>query len=175
MNRRTFLTQAGIGSGILLSTAISQADDKVVFEYLASDVEYIAEWMQGKDPDGAFGHKAGLITEFIVDGTIAYSDVAGVKWSKVFRPVPYDFIQTRIKAKADDKNKKLSSIVVITGSILENPPEWGKREDFKAMEKGDRCYYYEVHSDTGISTWGKVVIRGVKGKLKVKEYGENTT
>jgi hypothetical protein len=177
MDRRTFFTQAGVGTGILFATTTCLAEEKIVPEYQASDVEYIVGWLLGKDPDGAFEHMAGLPNEVfdVEKEVISYTDVTGVNWPKNFRGVGYDSLQVKIHSKGDDrKKKKLLPILIITCSIPDEPPEGFERKDFpqlKPLEKGDRCYYFEAHlaDDAGLSTNSKLLFSGAKGKLKVKD------
>jgi hypothetical protein len=166
MNRRVFLSGAGVGAASLTAPSPSQAADDPV--HLAADVELLAAWLLGRDTGRAFEKKFGDAT-WLTDAkdVVAYTDVPGVKWPKGLRPVPYDFIQARLEDIR--RGGKKSPGVVITGSVAADPPEEGDRaQKFKPLAPGERCYHVEVAIGNLAWHWRKLVMAGAGAKLSVR-------
>jgi hypothetical protein len=166
MNRRLFLM--GAGSGVLVVPAACGADDKPTPTYRSSDVELIAAWLLGQDAgnafDGNFGDSKWLTK---AKDAVAYTDVAGVRWPKGLRSVPYDFVQARLDRIRS--GGKVSPAVVIAGSIPADPPEdGGPAPKLDALEAGERYYHVEVGIGNTAWHWLKITIRDVKGKPQAK-------
>jgi hypothetical protein len=143
-------------------TAVSEQKGKKVTApaHKASDVELIANWVCGNDPDKAFAKPFGD-SRSVTDAKepLLYTDVAEVKALAGLRAVPYEFIQARMRHIKS--GHMASPAVLIVRSSLEEPPEAPAREKVVASnaEPPGRVYYVEVAIGNLAWHWLKVVIR----------------
>jgi hypothetical protein len=168
MNRRLFLIDVGVGVAVapLVAPSMCHADETSV--HRADDVKVLASWVLGRKTGQAFKETfedREMLTR--AKDIVCYTDVPDVKWPKELRPVPYDFIQSRLVSTRHSRDFTTSGIV-ITGSIAADPPEESDKDKFDALAAGERCYYVEV--GIGLrSHWIKFVVSGAGEKLRAKE------
>ena len=166
MNRRLFLEGTLIGVASLVFPSQIRANDDP--SYRASDVELIAGWLLGQETGRAFEEKFDD-SKWLTDAkdVVAYADVAGVKWPKGLRPVPYDFIQARLESiRRGGKNEPG---VVVTGSVAADPPEESEQaQKSDAPALGERCYHVEVAIGNMAWHWRKVLVAGAGAMVRVR-------
>jgi hypothetical protein len=134
-----------------------------------SDVELIANWVCGKDPDKAFAKPFGD-RKFLTDAKdpLLYTDISGVKAPAGMKAVDYEFIQARMRHIKN--GHKASPAVLIVRSSLDEPAET-KVPELRGDPAG-RVYYVEVAIGNLAWHWLKVVIRdnGKKPNAKILWY-----
>jgi uncharacterized protein (TIGR03067 family) len=152
-------------------TALSEQNGKKVPApaHKASDVQLIANWVCGNDPDKAFSKPFGD-SKFLSDAKepLLYTDISEVKSPAGLRAVDYEVIQARMRHIKS--GHKASPAVLIVRSSLEEPAE-AKVVGLKGKPAG-RVYYVEVAIGNLAWHWLKVVIRddGEKSKANILWY-----